>query len=125
MYGNEASIRLSPGISTPSIRGISYYWGSLSGITGRNWLIHAAQPCRCLCRGFLQTTRTTFFLFIILQLSQSRFTDGRTFIQFVLRGQKNATRGDTLSGAFPFQNSLTFAGRLFALSSSRKGTSLP
>jgi hypothetical protein len=51
-------------------------------------IVHAAQPCRCLCRGFLQTTRTTFFLFIILQLSQSRFTEGLTFIQIRPQGTK-------------------------------------
>jgi hypothetical protein len=38
------------------------------------------HPWRCLCRGFLQITRTTFLRFTILQLAQSLFTDGRTFI---------------------------------------------
>jgi hypothetical protein len=33
-----------------------------------------------LCRGFLQITRNTFLRFTILQLAQSLFTDGRTFI---------------------------------------------
>jgi hypothetical protein len=33
-----------------------------------------------LWRGFLQITRTTFLRFTILQLAQSLFTDGRTFI---------------------------------------------
>src|SRR5437588_8590806 len=40
------------------------------------------HPCRCLWRGFLQITRTTFLRFTILQDSQSLFTDGRTFIFF-------------------------------------------
>src|SRR5437868_5602519 len=35
MYGNEASIRFSPGISTPSNRGISKY---------RNWSYGINQP---------------------------------------------------------------------------------
>ena len=56
-------MRLSAGISTPSNRGI-----------GKNY------PWRCLWRGFLQITRTTFLRFTILQLAQSLFTDGRTFI---------------------------------------------
>src|SRR5260370_12105907 len=38
------------------------------------------HPWRCLCRGFLQITCTTFLRFTILQLAQSLFTDGRTFI---------------------------------------------
>jgi hypothetical protein len=33
-----------------------------------------------LWRGFLQITRTTFLRFTILQLAQSLFTEGRTFI---------------------------------------------
>jgi len=37
-------------------------------------------PCLCLWRGFLQMTRTTFLRFTILQLAQSLFTEGRTFI---------------------------------------------
>src|SRR3984893_4316887 len=112
MYGNEASIRLSPGISTPSIRGISNYWGTLHGLNSRNWFSHAVQPCRCLCRGFLQTTRTTFFLFIILQLSQSRFTEGRTFIQIRPQGgQKNATRGDTSQERFALKIVLPLSER--------------
>jgi len=39
-----------------------------------------SYPWRCLWRGFLQITRTTFLRFTILQLAQSLFTDGRTFI---------------------------------------------
>jgi len=42
--------------------------------------VKAVQPWRCLCRGFLQITRNTFLRFTILQLAQSLFTDGRTFI---------------------------------------------
>jgi len=38
------------------------------------------QPWRCLWRGFLQITRTTFLRFTILQLSQSLLTEGRTFM---------------------------------------------
>jgi len=40
-----------------------------------------------LWRGFLQITRTTFLRFTILQLAQSLFTDGRTFI---IREMENA-----------------------------------
>jgi hypothetical protein len=39
-------------------------------------------PCRCLCLGFLQMTRTTPFRRTILQLSHNRFTDARTFMVF-------------------------------------------
>jgi len=45
------------------------------------------HPWRCLWRGFLQMTRTTFLRFTILQLAQSLFTDGRTFI---IRKMENA-----------------------------------
>ena len=38
------------------------------------------QPCFCLCRGLVQTTRTTFLRRTILQFSQRRFTEARTFI---------------------------------------------
>src|SRR5262245_59074742 len=38
------------------------------------------QPCRCLCRGSLQITRTTRFLRTILQLRQIFLTDASTFI---------------------------------------------
>src|SRR5271165_1756968 len=110
MYGNEASIRLSPGISTPSNRGISNF---------------RAQPCLCLCRGFLQTTRTTFFLLIILQLSQNRFTEGRTFIRFNPSRDKKTRPEKIPSQERSHYNNLTFAGRLFGLSSSRRETSLP
>src|SRR3990172_6585885 len=37
-------------------------------------------PCRCLWRGFSQTTRTTPFRRITLHFSQIGFTEGRTFI---------------------------------------------
>ena len=43
-------------------------------------LTNFLHPWRCLCRGFLQMTRTTFLRFTILQDSQSLLTDGRTFI---------------------------------------------
>lgn len=39
-------------------------------------------PCFCLWRGFLQITRMTLFRRTILQLSQSRLTDARTFMVF-------------------------------------------
>jgi hypothetical protein len=68
MYVRDTSTRLSAGISTPSNLGINQY------------SITPTQPWRCLCRGFLQITRTTFLRFTILQLAQSLFTDGRTFI---------------------------------------------
>jgi len=42
--------------------------------------LNGFHPWRCLWRGFLQITRTTFLRFTILQLAQSLFTDGRTFI---------------------------------------------
>lgn len=37
-------------------------------------------PCRCLCFGFGQITRTTPWRRTILHLSQILFTDARTFI---------------------------------------------
>jgi hypothetical protein len=44
-----------------------------------------------LWRGFLQITRTTFLRFTILQLAQSLFTDGRTFI--IREIEKGSTAG--------------------------------
>ena len=70
-------MRLSAGISTPSNLGIK-----LDGDLARR-----GHPWRCLWRGFLQITRTTFLRFTILQLAQSLFTDGRTFI---IRETENA-----------------------------------
>src|ERR1700737_2161371 len=116
MYGSEASMRLSPGISTPSNRGISSHPGSFVGLSRRSGTNRTTQPCRCLCRGFLQTTRTTFFLLIILQLSQSRLTEGRTFIQirpyFVPTGDKKTHPTEIDSQErFSFTQNLTYAGR--------------
>src|SRR5215475_5381035 len=81
-------MRFSAGISTPNNRGIFYE--SLSCQPVKSFplsvnylyepLITFLHPCRCLCRGFLQMTRTTFLRFTILQDSQSLLTAGRTFI---------------------------------------------
>ena len=38
-----------------------------------------SYPCRCLCLGFSQITRTTPRRLTILHFSQRRFTDGLTF----------------------------------------------
>jgi len=38
------------------------------------------HPCRCLCRGFGQMTRTTPLRRMILQLRQILFTDAITFM---------------------------------------------
>src|SRR5271169_6784666 len=45
----------------------------------------SCQPCRCLCRGFLQITRTTPLRRMILQLRQIFFTDAITFMSASLR----------------------------------------
>lgn len=37
-------------------------------------------PCRCLCRGFSHTTRSTLFRRMILHFSHIGFTDARTFM---------------------------------------------
>ena len=42
-------------------------------------------PCRCLWRGFVQMTRMTPLRLMILQFSQSFFTDARTFILNLFR----------------------------------------
>jgi len=41
---------------------------------------NAFQPCRCLCRGLLQTTNTTPRRRMILQFSQILLTLARTFM---------------------------------------------
>ena len=41
-------------------------------------------PCRCLCFGLTQITRTTPRLLIILQRSHRRLTDAETFILILL-----------------------------------------
>src|SRR5262245_36907070 len=64
MYVRAISIRLLRGRSTPAIRAI----------------IPPGYPCRCLCRGFVQRTRTTPSRRIILQFLQIRLIDARTFI---------------------------------------------
>jgi len=38
------------------------------------------QPCRCLCFGFSQITRTTPWRRIILHFGHIFFTDGLTFM---------------------------------------------
>src|SRR5690625_609033 len=67
-------MRLLLGRSTPAIRAMqlisSFYLPSRQ----------IYQPCRCLCRGFVQMTRTTPLRRITLQLSHIFLTEGRTFI---------------------------------------------
>src|SRR6266498_157364 len=58
------STRLSRGRSTPAIRATRA----------------PSYPCRCLCRGFVQMTRTRPWRRMILHRSHIFFTDGRTFI---------------------------------------------
>src|SRR5690625_7883202 len=67
-------MRLLLGRSTPAIRAMqlisSFYLPSRQ----------IYQPCRCLCRGFVQMTRTPPLPRITLQLSHIFLTEGRTFI---------------------------------------------
>jgi hypothetical protein len=74
-------MRFSAGISTPNNRGIIFV-KKVTKLQRKFASLHYPRPypCRCLCRGFLQMTRTTFLRFTILQDSQSLLTDGRTFI---------------------------------------------
>src|SRR5437867_10067557 len=58
------STRLSRGRSTPAIRATRA----------------PSYPCRCLCRGFVQMTRTRPWRRMILHRSHIFFTDGCTFI---------------------------------------------
>src|SRR6266511_5604013 len=58
------STRLSRGRATPAIRATRAPF----------------YPCRCLCRGFVQMTRTRPWRRMILHRSHIFFTDGRTFI---------------------------------------------
>src|SRR6185295_17506486 len=64
MYVTATSPRFSLGRSTPATRAIMF----------------SVQPCRCLCRGFLQMIRTTPERRTTLQCSQRVLTDGLTFI---------------------------------------------
>src|SRR5919204_2572505 len=61
MYVRPISTRLLSGMLTPAIRATAY-------------------PCRCLCRGFWQMTRTRPWRRMILHFSHIGFTDGRTFM---------------------------------------------
>src|SRR5215203_1937313 len=56
------TVRFSRGMSTPAIRAMP-------------------QPCRCLCRGLVQMTRTRPCRRITLHFSHIFFTDGRTFMR--------------------------------------------
>ena len=72
-----------------------------------SYKVKFVQPWRCLCRGFLQMTRNTFLRFTILQLAQSLFTDGRTFIIREI---------ETAAG----RRAVIFGDKQFALSINRK-----
>src|SRR5947199_3977313 len=64
MYVSAISIRFLSGRSTPALRPIQF----------------PPQPCRCLCRGFEQSTRTTPARRMTLHFLQMALTDARTFI---------------------------------------------
>ena len=81
-------MRLSAGISTPSNLGIA---GSRS------------YPWRCLWRGFLQITRTTFLRFTILQLAQILLTDGLTFMTHEIFQRGGALRSFLAEGDPPLR----------------------
>src|SRR5438132_494657 len=83
---NPISARLFGGRSTPATRAIY----SLSNNSDDdsipsqsqigNWQSEMIYPCRCLCFGLTQITRTTPFRWMILHLSHIFFTEARTFI---------------------------------------------
>ena len=68
-------MRFFPGISTPSILGMS----------------NSPQPCLCLWRGLVQITRTTPRRRTILHRSQIRLTELLTFIRY-LHSEKSRVR---------------------------------
>ena len=82
--GQPTSIRFVRGRSTPAIRAI---------------LAAPSQPCRCLCFGFEQRTRTTPRRRTILHLSHMRRTDVRTFI--ALPDPRRRTGGDAGAHRIP------------------------
>src|SRR3954467_1525988 len=63
MYVRPISTRLLRGMFTPAMRAKVLPY-----------------PCRCLCRGFWQMTRTRPWRRMILHFSHIGFTDGRTFM---------------------------------------------
>src|SRR5256712_14018995 len=84
MYVTAISPRFSRGRSTPATRAIV--------ASARS------QPCRALCRGFLQMIRVTPSRLTILQCSQRTLIDGRTFIASSSPRPSLESIGDPASG---------------------------
>jgi hypothetical protein len=78
------------------------------------------QPCFCLWRGFLQTTRTTFLRRTILQLSQILFTEARTFM-----GPGTMILGDYFRAVFGMFSGTMIAGYVRSLEDNSAVTSSP
>src|ERR671917_2304038 len=88
MYVSPTSIRLLTGRSTPTTRAMLLTPNlekQFSVFGPRRRPETAPYPCRCLCLGFVQITRTTPLRWMILQLSHIFLTDALTFISHLPR----------------------------------------
>src|SRR3989441_12837799 len=95
MYVRPISARLLRGSSIPAMRAITC--PPFSGHFSRTRTLQPrTYPCRCLCRGFSQITRTTPARLMILHLRQICLTEARTFMIVVPRGAE----GQLLTFAF-------------------------
>src|SRR5215469_2922140 len=125
MYGNDASIRFSPGISTPSNRGI-FNCEAFQAIQSAG----ADGPPGLALSLFVPWILTNHADHISSFYNSAAFTkplNRRSYFHPNSSSGDKKTQPEEIPSQerFSFTLNLTFGGRLFALSSNRKATSLP